>query len=432
MSSSTEGSRATSPASLNPPLEAGISIEYENAIRLYERDMKYQWSESIKPANNVALDKRRWYKYAALVNPRAAWEFERAAEEIHKLDPYDRQPDKAMNLPLEYLYSVEKHIVRIWQDIVMSWNTAEKPSKSTLAKCEMQCMRLIQSTDFLEIRLRRLNKYTDLESTKGEEVFIGLDVPAANPERAWRAVIALTEELRPLLDYSRETLDEMRGRYNYQQSFPAQDGLRRRKAEPVQGENVDADRSSTHGPASSGRLELSCLLDFRARFSQILSSGFHSFPSLSRRARALYLHQATVESVTFIFAVVGAMMMGIAVTQTRPQACETEAHTFDDGFWTLISQCLTQSMALYCTALPTIRDIKMPVPVKIWFWSSLWCSFALIVIAPILYASGIDWRVMASISYASGVTSLMANLLLARGVERVSIGANLGHVNHAE
>ena len=118
-------------------------------------------------------------------------------------------------------------------------------------------------------------------------------------------------------------------------------------------------------------------------------------------------------------------MIGVSIMQSRPDECDSQTGNLDDGFWTLVSQLFTQTMSIYCTMIPILRDRDMMVSGS-WFWASSGISFVTSMMAPVLYASGISWKVTTLINYTSGVTALLASLLLAKGVERVYIRMNLG------
>ena len=285
--------------------------------------------------------------------------------------------------------------------------------------CEVKLAPLLSFLDDLKSRLVVLNRCRG--NIKGFE-FHDDNLPPADPAPAHRALEKLSEDLDYLSGFLRDRLDDMRvfiGLDGYQErssmqhvSPTLQYGLRQRKvAKPNSG---STSIQSSLEESSSGFKEstLSWLMALRVRRADFSPLSFRLSPISSQRVRTFCLHQSTVQTLVFGGAVLGAVMVGISVMQKRPDACELEAFAFDDGFWALVSQCLVQLTSLYCTVVPVIRDKNMPVP-AFWFWMASWSSFAVGILTPILYALGLSWRVIALTNFASGITTLLASLLLA-------------------
>ncbi|MCJ1328867.1 hypothetical protein MMC10_005544 [Thelotrema lepadinum] len=397
--------------------------------------MLYEYSEASKPKSLVGLPEKQWYKYAALVNVKAAFVFREIAEEVLVLDTDTDNPFLPID-PLVYLVRSHARIIQRWQKTVSDFVKIETPTESTLVSCKVTLTSLEMVLVSLNAKLKSLKE----DLAKDNEFRDQGDLPAADPFPAHRAAVKLEDKLSWVTLYLKDAQTNMEkklhsdSRSRFDTETGAESQLRKRKPiikkipKAPSADSTNSMSSDVTKTRNSGLFNLtkSWLINLGGKILEVTSSGA-ALPSLSFRAPLVFcLRQSTVQSLTFLAAILGALMIGFSVMQTRPSECETQAGSFDDGFWALLSQLFTQAMSLYCTIIPILRDRDMMMPAS-WFWASTGISLVTSVLAPILYALGISWRATALVNYASGATALLASLLLAKGVERVFLRNNLGH-----
>ena len=421
-------------SSHNSASEKADLQNYRKALQLFQRHMLYEFNEASKPKSSVSLHRQQWFKYAALVNVQAAFALQEIEEEVLGLEEETHHVDT----PLGYLTRSPVRIIRQWQNIVSDFVKIESPTESTLTSCKMTLTSLEIALVSLNVKLSMLKELL----AKDNEFRDPGDLPAADPFPAYRAAVKIEDRLSWVTLHLKDAQTSMekkleidsRSRLETRTGTENGSGLRKRKPiitkvpKPRTAENTATTSSNVTSPESSGLVNStkSRLMVLGTKLSDLISSDAR-LPSPSFKVLLVFcLRQSTVQSLTFLAAILGAIMIGFSVMQTRPRECETQAGSFDDGFWALLSQLFTQAMSLYCTIIPILRDRDMMMPAS-WFWASIGVSLVTSVLAPVFYALGISWRATALVNYASGATGLLASLLLAKGVERVFLRNNLGH-----
>ena len=407
---------------------------HRKALQLFQRQMLYEFNEASKPKSSVSLHRQQWLKYAALVNVKAAFAFQEIEEEVIGLEGETHYVDN----PLGYLTYSPVRIIRRWQNIVSDFVKIENPTESTLTSCKMTLTSLEIVLVSLNVKLRILKELL----AKDNEFRDPGDLPAADPFPAYRAAVKIEDRLSWVTLHLKDAQTSMEKKLHIDSHSRLEtrtgtengSGIRKRKpiitkvSKSRTAKDPASASSNVTDPESSGLVNLirTRLANFGTKISEDISSGAR-LPSPSFKIIVVFcLRQSTVQSLTFLAAILSAIMIGFSVMQTRPHECETQAGSFDDGFWALLSQLFAQAMSLYCTIIPILRDRDMMMPAS-WFWASTGVSLVTSVLAPVLYAFGISWRATALVNYASGATALLASLLLAKGVERVFLRNNLGH-----
>jgi asparagine N-glycosylation enzyme membrane subunit Stt3 len=130
------------------------------------------------------------------------------------------------------------------------------------------------------------------------------------------------------------------------------------------------------------------------------------------------ISQSTLWTLTLIFTACSGLMLGLAISQSRPPACVPNSTSLssDDGFWSLLSQLLLQLLSLYSTVIPLLRDGTLPVR-RIWFSAAVSVSAIMNILALVLYA--FSWKGSELLGYISGVSALVAGVHLAGMIEGV-------------
>lgn len=126
--------------------------------------------------------------------------------------------------------------------------------------------------------------------------------------------------------------------------------------------------------------------------------------------------QSTLWTLSLTLAAVSGIFIGMAVSKHRAAVCRPTPDTLlsDDGFWALLSQLVLNSLAVYCSVIPLLRDGDLSVR-KSYFFGTAGISVALCGLAPVLY--GFSWEVSTLFSYVSSVATLITGVQLAGGIE---------------
>ncbi|KAH7175373.1 hypothetical protein EDB81DRAFT_3042 [Dactylonectria macrodidyma] len=366
-----------------------------------------------------------WLHYAALANPKAAYEFTRVAVIMRSLQgKYNKTGEVSKwtlpRNPLVYIEEYQFYIEDRWMNMLRDWNSEIlQPSVGGDPKrCSLEWKKLHSARIEMQSRLEKLDGCLKDNSPH--------QVPKIDPAPAWRAIHTLLPQLEGLDSSISECLEDMRILWEERKSVLGQgeapNELRRRRRQrspiPIVAENNGESTINSIGQESLRKprsskifpwLELHLLRLFKTLASHVLL--------MSPRKRLLrsMVKQSTLWTVSLTLAAVSGIFIGIAVSKHRAAVCRSTPDTLlsDDGFWTLLSQLVLNSLTIYCSVIPLLRDGDLSVR-KAYFFGTAGISVAMSGLALVLY--GFSWEVSTLFSYVASVAALMTGVQLAGGI----------------
>ena len=423
--------------------------EYRVSLRHFEKKASTAYAACLLDSNPL----EQWFKFAAITNTIAAFEFECIAEAVRDLQGEDNAKGEYAKLaapedPIEYLEAHQFSIIQRWHDIIKEWEREwrQQTVYADEKRWRLELASFHQASIFIRSRIPRLKDYMVEEkfdqrtSREFDPANYGLNncklrsIVAMDPSRAWRAVRNMEPKLVAIEQVLEEFVDKARNNIQNIDTLQQETGLRRRQKrrssrsndtnsssiEDVETESNPASDSTIFGiPVSSTLETLKSIFSLPSRY---LSS--FSFPTFrSNVILAFLLDQTTHWILALICTSISGLLIGLSITQSRPPTCNPQAGSFDDGFWTQMSQVVLQLLSLYCTVVPLMRDRHLPVR-PFWFCTALVVSAVTAVLEPVVY--GFSWRANALVGYVSEVAALVASAQLAGGVQQAGLGIDLG------
>lgn len=199
----------------------------------YTNRFNNYYDDDPKPPEFSADD--AWVHYAAVVNPKAAFEFTRVAETMRgiqgKYNKAGEVSDWTMpRNPLVYIEEYQSYIEDRWMNTFSDWNREilHKSSGAEPRRCSLEWKKLHEARLEMQSRLETLNECLK-DNSLGEE-------PKIDPIPAWRAIHTLLPQLEGLDSSMSECLEDMRIAWAERKSVTGQGGL-----SLIQRENLESD-----------------------------------------------------------------------------------------------------------------------------------------------------------------------------------------------
>ncbi|KAF2188824.1 hypothetical protein K469DRAFT_71850 [Zopfia rhizophila CBS 207.26] len=120
-------------------------------------------------------------------------------------------------------------------------------------------------------------------------------------------------------------------------------------------------------------------------------------------------HKTTVLAVTSITLVISTALAIRAYLEPRPANCSTTP-SFDDNFYTLLSQAAVGSCSIYLTIVPLIRSRRIREGYRIWYRLCLLLAFTIVVSAAAVYPY--SWRVSTLLGAIANLTQIIGTVQL--------------------
>ncbi|KAM5370579.1 hypothetical protein ACJZ2D_008405 [Fusarium nematophilum] len=383
-----------------------------------------RYDNEMKPPEFSA--NKAWLYFASVVNPKAAYAFTRIAETMRGIQgPYNKNGNRCEWVlppnPLTYIEDYQFYVEERWMDTLKDWRR-EILQESVYAdpnRCGLEWMKLHSSRLEMQSHLEKLNEYLKVNCPNEE--------PEIDPTTAWRAIHRLLPKLEGLDSSICVCLGDMRIAWDKRKSATGQgesnSELRRRRIRKspsrIVAENEDEPAVNSTSQESSRKPRFSGLFSWlEPHLLRHLKTFKSHVMQMSPRKRLLQsmVKQSTLWTISITSAAVSGIIIGMAVSKSRPAVCRPTPNTMlsDDGFWALLSQLVLNFLAVYCSVIPLLRHGDLSVR-KSYFFGTAGISVSMCGLAPVLY--GFSWEASALCSYVASVAALITGVQLAGGIQ---------------
>lgn len=417
-----------------PPVNRIGGLQLENFVRVQSQQyngLLKHWQKNLSRLDEAQRSRIGWLQLGAVLNPRAALDFDMIAEAAIDLRERYHPEKKDFDLrvgkldPPNYLENYQFGIPQEWMVTIQDW---EKELQQSSVTAEYQ--RYAMDLDNFRRAFAVIQIYSKaLEEHMGESYFgnLGNVECFVDPHKTFRAVKSLESRLSGVdlalsAFVERFVIDASSPIDSQNQTLEA-NGMRRRQPRSATSPSTAAPESSSRSQPSeqqkmgyklAGMAGIGWLT---AALSRIASGqdcdALPHFPSYL--ARLFRPSQENLFAAAFIFGCIGALFVGVGTSQQRPASCVPNWASRDDGFWALLSQAFLQLLSVYATLVPLLRDRAVSLRSGL-FCTLLAASAVAAVAAPVLY--GASWRASGLASFVSAFASLMGVVMLAGGVQR--------------